>query len=160
MTIATMTPVTVDNLFKRTGELLREQGCEEYVSVGWHTGVRRLGSTHEWFGRVYRITYSQRAMLTMSPEQIFDTMTHEVAHALVGGSRHGHDSVWKRKHRELGGSGEASVVVTKEEGMQMYKWVGRCRSCPNMFFRERMTNRARHGICLDCRVGINWHQNW
>src|SRR5688572_10705180 len=35
------------------------------------------------------------------PEEILDTLLHEIAHALVGPD-HGHDEVWKRKCIEIG----------------------------------------------------------
>lgn len=154
-------PLTVDTLFARTKELLREQGCEEYISVGWHRGTRHLGIAHEWGGRPYRITYSRRAMESLSRAQIFDTMTHEVAHVLVGVGKHKHDAVWRAKHRELGGSGERVTTLSDEEGARMYKWVGQCQSCPKMYFRARMTTKTRlYACCNRCRSAINWTQNW
>src|SRR5215471_13596338 len=34
-----------------------------------------------------------------------NTMTHEIAHAIVG-PNHGHDQVWTEKHLEMGGDGQ------------------------------------------------------
>lgn len=161
MTMTATEPVTLANLFDRTRELLREHGCTEYITVDWHRGTRRLGAAHEWFGRVHRITYSRQVMLGVSRAQMFDTMTHEVAHVLVGGSKHGHDGVWRAKHLELGGSGKVEAELTYEEGMRIHKWVGRCLGCPEVYFRERMTSQTRaRGRCGKCRSRLDWHQNW
>ena len=40
---------------------------------------------------------------SMTDKAIFETIVHEIAHALT--PRHGHDYFWKRKCVELGGNG-------------------------------------------------------
>jgi predicted SprT family Zn-dependent metalloprotease len=153
--------MTVDTLFARTKELLRENGFKEYVSVGWHRGSRHIGRAVERFGVSYQITYSRRAVLAMTPRQIFETMTHEVAHILVGGN-HGHNGVWRAMDLELGGSGQVSADdLTYDQRAKMYKWVGKCQACPTMYFRERLTTRTRlYGYCNDCRSALDWTSNW
>jgi predicted SprT family Zn-dependent metalloprotease len=42
-----------------------------------------------------------------------DTITHEVAHAIVG-PKHGHDAVWARQHRAMGGNGQRCFQHTDD----------------------------------------------
>jgi predicted SprT family Zn-dependent metalloprotease len=41
-----------------------------------------------------------------------NTITHEVAHAIAG-SGHGHDAVWKRIHKSMGGTGQTTVAESQ-----------------------------------------------
>lgn len=51
------------------------------------------------------ISISRNHILTDDPKEVIDTITHEIAHALVGGEVKPHGPEWKAKHKELGGSG-------------------------------------------------------
>lgn len=57
------------------------------------------------------------------PEQVRDTVLHEIAHALVGPG-HGHDAVWRATAVRIGGTGQRCVPADapKVEG----PWVGVC----------------------------------
>ncbi|WRQ08712.1 SprT-like domain-containing protein [Mycobacterium phage miche] len=67
------------------------------------------------------ISLSKYLMAQRSYEDTHNTITHEIAHALVGPG-HRHDAVWSRKHRELGGDGKRCFEHTDEKT----PWVGRC----------------------------------
>lgn len=68
-----------------------------------------------------QISLSSYIMRQRSFEDTYNTITHEIAHALVG-AHHGHDAVWQRKHRELGGDGKRCFAHEDKES----PYVGRC----------------------------------
>lgn len=82
----------------RANELLEEHGL---LQQGWKFGIssekEAVGRCHHW----RKLIVFSRHFLRSSPEQIEDTLLHEIAHALVG-SGHGHDAVWAAKAIELG----------------------------------------------------------
>ncbi|XVU23945.1 SprT-like domain-containing protein [Actinoplanes sp. CA-054009] len=56
------------------------------------------------------ITLSRPLIGLYSPEQVTDTMLHEIAHALAG-SGHGHDKVWRATARRIGYTGGRCLPV-------------------------------------------------
>jgi predicted SprT family Zn-dependent metalloprotease len=85
------------------------------------------------------------------PDEIHDTILHEIAHALVG-PNHGHDNVWRRKALELGCKPERCADDTVEFSGN-YNYVLECPNDCNAgpWHRHRMTQRAWYGICPNCR---------
>jgi hypothetical protein len=61
------------------------------------------------FGKCYHskrvIGLSSILLPHCNDSSVINTITHEIAHALVG-PRHKHDMVWRNKHISLGGDGE------------------------------------------------------
>lgn len=77
--------------------------------------------------------------------KVRNTILHEVAHALVG-SRHGHDSVWQRKAREIGCDGKRCTAAEMPKG----EWEPVCPDgcvTSTRFHRAPLRVRAcnRHG---------------
>lgn len=60
-----------------------------------------------------------------SPEQVTETILHEIAHALVG-PRHGHDAVWRATAVRIGCSGRR--CVPEEAPRVDGAWHGVCRA--------------------------------
>lgn len=54
-------------------------------------------------------------------QRINSTVLHEIAHALVG-ANHGHDSVWRAKSAEIGGSTSATNNSKTPMTERGYKW--------------------------------------
>ncbi|MBM2621863.1 SprT-like domain-containing protein [Actinoplanes sp. LDG1-06] len=80
----------------------------------------RAGSCHS--GR-REITLSRPLMSLYAPEQVTETVLHEIAHALAG-SRQGHNQKWRAIARRIGCSGSRCLPVDapKVDG----PWVGTC----------------------------------
>ena len=69
------------------------------------------------------IGLSRHLMGLYSPEQVTETVLHEIAHALAG-ARHGHDRVWRAVARRIGCSGQRCMPADapKVDGA----WEGAC----------------------------------
>jgi predicted SprT family Zn-dependent metalloprotease len=69
------------------------------------------------------IGLSRYLMGLYSPEQVTETVLHEIAHALAG-PRHGHDRVWQTVARRIGSSGQRCMPADapKVDGA----WEGIC----------------------------------
>lgn len=76
--------------------------------------------------------------------KVYDTILHEIAHALVG-PYHAHDKVWKQKILELGGDPRAryhhtEVVIPKR------KYTVRCPHCGQI----SQAQRKKKAACAKC----------
>jgi len=79
------------------------------------------------------------------PDEILDTILHEIAHSLVG-PRHGHDAVWKAKCREIG----AKPQRCGDADMPPGRWRARCQSCAQVYSRHRQPKRLHGWFCRSC----------
>lgn len=89
-----------------------------------------------------------------APEEIRDTILHEIAHALVG-PEHGHDAVWKAKCREVGARPERCGQADMPAG----RWQARCGGCGGVFSRHRRPKRFKGWFCRTCgpeRGTLTW----
>lgn len=71
------------------------------IVINFDKATNRVGQYHS--GK-HQISYSAVLMPHLSREDILDTITHEVAHAIVGVKEH-HSPKWREMHRRLGGNG-------------------------------------------------------
>lgn len=95
---------------------------EAHGLVGWTftlTNARRSAGVCKYNTR--QIGISKALMAQRSYDDTMMTITHEIAHAIVG-YKHGHDRVWAAKHRELGGNGQRCF----EHLDTTSPWVGTC----------------------------------
>jgi predicted SprT family Zn-dependent metalloprotease len=91
-----------------------------------------------------------------SPEEILDTLLHEIAHALVG-PKHSHDRVWKRKCLEIGARPERCGQAFMPAG----RWQAECGGCGRRFDRHRKPKQPRRWFCGRCgpqRGKLAWKQ--
>jgi predicted SprT family Zn-dependent metalloprotease len=79
------------------------------------------------------------------PEEVEDTILHEIAHALVGPG-HGHNTVWKRKCIEIG----ARPVRCGQADMPVGRWRALCRGCGKLYHRYRRPKQPRGWFCRLC----------
>jgi predicted SprT family Zn-dependent metalloprotease len=91
------------------------------------------------------------------PEEIRDTILHEIAHALVGPG-HAHDSVWKRKCLEIG----AAPRTCGQGEMPRGRWTASCGACGTSYFRHRKPARPDGWFCRACgpdKGALNWRMD-
>ncbi|QBG47746.1 transcription elongation protein SprT [Verrucomicrobia bacterium S94] len=77
-----------------------------------------------------------------TPEEVKDTILHEIAHALVG-REHNHDAVWKAKAIEIGGSGRR----THQLQFSTPRW---SVTCENRCWTYTAQQRNSKLICRKC----------
>lgn len=146
--------------------IMADNGLFPEWSFEWGRATGRIGCC-VWSTRTLR--FSKPAFTGATYQQGFDTITHEVAHALAGAS-HGHDDVWKAIHARLGGSSERLWTDVAEFGPSLatkrrtarqkrsYDFVGVCPGCG----REEVTWRRSRGACARCcdRAGGGYHEEF
>ena len=80
---------------------------------------------------------------------VWDTILHEIAHALVGPFHH-HDEVWLAKAREIGCSG--TRLADAKVKLPEYRYIGTCPTCKMEFHRDM---RVPGAACKWCnRQGL------
>ncbi|ATE84818.1 SprT-like protease [Mycobacterium phage Chupacabra] len=145
MTTATMTrTMTLTQAREVTQDLLHEHGLKGWT-VRFDNARRRAGQCN-YRDRV--ISLSRPLMALRSAEDTMQTITHEIAHAIVGHG-HGHDQVWARKHRELGGNGKRCFEMEAIDPTA--PWIGTCDH-GKQFARYRAPKRLEGWRCR-CRQG-------
>ncbi len=78
------------------------------------------------------------------PEEVRETLLHEIAHAIVGPG-HGHDAAWRTKCREIGARPERCG----QADMPLGRVVAVCGGCSRKLRRHR---RPRAGRLMWCRA--------
>jgi hypothetical protein len=135
-------------------KIMAENGLSPEWTFEWGHATSRIGVC-VWKKKVLR--FSKPAFTGATYEQGFDTITHEVAHAIAG-PRHGHDVVWQRVHARLGGSAERTWKDAAELGPSLAKkranrkvtWVVcRCSVCG---YEDEVQRRVRAACPLCCRA--------
>lgn len=114
-------------------ELLQEHGLAEkgWTFKGFDSSKRRAGVCS--YSRKTKCGYiglSHKLTVSMVWEDVWETITHEVAHA-IDYDRRGtsdHSWAWKQIHRELGGNGErcyeSEQVINPD-----YNYISYCEKC-------------------------------
>lgn len=154
------------NVQRVTRALMDHYGLES-VKLEWSSSRRRIGTTYSYHNQpAYKISLSRPLFAHMTPEERMNTITHEIAHAIVG-CGHGHDYVWELKHRELGGDGKrcSTLELSADVEAKIYKWTGRC---PNGHTQSRAARSEKmfRTSCAKCSPYFNpeykfvWTQNF
>ena len=126
-------------------------------TIRWVNTRNRAGQCKH---RERELNFSTHLMRAFSDEEAMDTITHEIAHALVGPG-HKHDYVWQRQHRALGGSGKEHWD-NREVSLRTAKWHGVCVvSQQTVYAMNRLTTARRQGTtpCKCHRKGVRWVPN-
>lgn len=79
------------------------------------------------------------------PEEVLDTILHEIAHALTPGAKHG--PIWKAKARELGARPETYDMVSKSIEARWNLYCGGCRQVLRTTHRR---TKIHNRYCLTC----------
>ena len=135
---------------------------EEHLPGGdWSFTIdRRSRRTHGWCehnrctgGGV--IGVSAFIIEHASDDEIFDTVTHELAHALCGPDE-GHSVHWSLVHKELGGNGEryARAIPGAPKG----KYEATCPACDKrgIAYRWRIAPTMKRATHNACGLQIQW----
>ena len=135
---------------------------EEHLPGGdWSFTIdRRSRRTHGWCEHNRRtgggvIGVSAFIIEHASDDEIFDTVTHELAHALCGPDE-GHSVHWSLVHKELGGNGEryARAIPGAPKG----KYEATCPACDKrgIAYRWRIAPTMKRATHNACGLQIQW----
>jgi predicted SprT family Zn-dependent metalloprotease len=131
-------------------DLLARHGLHAW-SFRFNRRKKAMGMCYYHLRRIELSTYFVRHN---GPEEILDTLLHEIAHALSGPD-HAHDVVWKRKCMEIGARPVRCGHAIMPEG----PWKSRCGSCSHQYQRHRKPKRMQGWFCRFCgpdRGGLVW----
>jgi predicted SprT family Zn-dependent metalloprotease len=100
------------------------------------------------------LSLSRPLMAQRSYDDTYETITHELAHALTPG--HDHDEVWAAKHRELGGRGHRTFSHTDETA----PWIGTCEHGKTFTkYRAPKTGATYRCRCTRGGTPVTWVKN-
>lgn len=92
----------------------------------------------------------------INPDDIKDTILHEIAHAIVG-PNHGHDQVWKHACRQIGA--KPKRCTEQHIIFQKGKYQATCPRCNLTFTRHRKPKTRRYCRCCPIIPEVN-HLRW
>jgi len=103
------------------------------------------------FFREKKISFSRNFIKNANDLEIYDTILHEIAHALVG-PEHGHGIVWKNMAKRLGCSAKRCHSLEFSD----YKWI---RYCKNSCWEQKTHRRKSNLICRKCGASVYYKKN-
>ena len=106
---------------------------------------------NELFFREKKISFSRNFIKNSNESEIYDTILHEIAHALVG-PKHGHDIVWKKMAKKLGCSAKRCHTLEFSD----YKWISYCK---NFCWEQKTHRRKLNLICRKCGASVCYKRN-
>lgn len=133
----------------QTSQVVQEarllMGHHGLLDKGWtfklNSNKTRLGVCKYRYNRIeMSLLYVER----VEDEIIFNTIKHEIAHALVGRG-HGHNWTWKAKAIEVGAKPKACTVVNV---VIPSKYLGECQTCKKQFAFHRKLKHSHY--CVKC----------
>ena len=118
--------------------------------VGWRIKLdhaRRRAGQCDYSNKT--ISLSRLYVRHADIDHIRDTILHEIAHALVG-PRHGHDSVWRQKAREIG----CTATRCHSLSFARARWV---MICPNGCFSVERHRKKSGLVCASCKSEVEFY---
>jgi predicted SprT family Zn-dependent metalloprotease len=103
------------------------------------------------FFKEKKISFSRNFIKNASDSDIYDTILHEIAHALVG-PKHGHDIVWKTMAKKIGCSAKRCHTLEFSD----YKWI---KYCKNHCWEQKSHRRKSNLICRKCGSTVFYKKN-
>lgn len=126
-------------------ELKKQYKELDGYAIGFGNGINQLGLC-KYKAKVIRI--SKNHIQYSEKEAVFDTLLHEVAHAIAG-SKAGHGKKWKEVCIKIGAKPErlaSESVYVYGKPKPKYKAV--CPKCGEVHFKNRNTkSKSSCGIC-------------
>lgn len=106
-----------------------------------------------------RIALSIPLMKHFDEGEAMNTVTHEIAHAIVGPGN-GHNYIWRQMHIRLGGNGSRTWSNASGALEATSKWRCECRVTRKVLgYRNRLTARMRYASCVCHRERALWIPN-
>ena len=103
------------------------------------------------FFKEKKISFSRNFIKNSNEVEIYDTILHEIAHALVG-PKCGHGIVWKNMAKRLGCSAKRCHSLEFSD----YKWI---RYCKNSCWEQKTHRRKSNLICRKCGASVYYKKN-
>ena len=103
------------------------------------------------FFKEKKISFSRHFIKNANQSEIYDTILHEIAHALVG-PKHGHNIVWKTMAKKLGCSAKRCHTMEFSD----YNWI---RYCEKLCWEQKTHRRKPNLICRKCGAFVHYKKN-
>ena len=103
------------------------------------------------FFKEKKISFSRNFIKNSNDTEIYDTILHEIAHALVG-PNNGHNIKWKNMAKKLGCSAKRCHSLIFSD----YKWI---RYCENFCWEQKTHRRKLNLICRKCGASVCYKKN-
>ena len=103
------------------------------------------------FFKEKKISFSRNFVKNSNESVIYDTILHEIAHALVG-PKHGHNIIWKNMAKKLGCPAKRCHTLEFSD----YKWI---RYCENFCWEQKTHRRNLNLICRKCGASVFYKEN-
>lgn len=140
----------MDNVIRTITEA--RQLIQEYGLDGWRfefdNAKNRVGCCHY---TDKKITYS-RYFLHVPWEQIYDTLLHEVAHAIAG-PKAGHGPRWRQVARQIGATPERCAPPEVKTAAKP-NYVIKCEVCGTSWKRHRLKRQMHSATHCGVQVKI------
>jgi hypothetical protein len=133
-----------------TREVLVDHGLHGW-GVALDSARKRAGQCNH---TTRTISMSTVLLAQRSWEDSYNTIIHEVAHAIVGHG-HGHDGVWQRQHQAMGGDGKRCFDHQLDHSDA--PWVGECAHGRQFGrYKTPMAGRTYHCKCAAGSSLVEW----
>ncbi len=143
---------TMDSAELLTRQLMDKHGLRDW-SFSFRDAKTVAGSCNSTKRSIH---LSRRFVRVASPEELKDTILHEIAHALTPGAHHGEE--WKRVAKRIGCTARRCTSVTFSE----YEFTISC-ACKNAG-RHRITEKFRRQLmeehCRRCKGQYSIKKNF
>lgn len=135
-----METMNKESILQLARQLMDEHGLNDW-SIRSNQKVRTAGSSNSY---LKRITLSMKLLTIWNPNEVKDTILHEIAHALTDEEEEDHGSVWKSVCRRIGARPEAKYEDMPNPASPYRKTCKRnCEDTPS--FRRKP--RTRCNLC-------------
>ena len=134
---------------ERLEELAQEYGF--YYTLTFSNKLKRCMARVEHYSTplvTFNLNYVKQCVEHGALDELEDTILHETAHILVGGS-HKHDYVWRKKCLELGGNGE-QYNKAKFYKRLVKTYIYECPHCHKQF-KEHGKLRKNYSCTTCCK---------
>src|SRR5579871_6093479 len=129
------------------------------ASQGWTirftSSKRRFGLCNYY---LKRISISKYLTLANEPEEVIDTILHEIAHALAPPFS-GHNSTWREICIRIGARPERCYG---REVTRVHRYVANCLTCHTTYRRNRLPHQGKFNYCGNCGMQLGrlvWQAN-
>lgn len=147
----------------RTAERMIRAMMNQHGLTDWKIAWTRAKKTHGLCNYTTKtLSFSSAAWAVISEDDAYETVLHEIAHALAG-SLAGHGPRWVAQYRALGGKGGQYVSKAASEAVKATAaWQGKCPKCSKVTAQHRAPLRVKAcscGIRFKPEHVLVWHKN-